>query len=157
VVGLPVWIASWVYECCGQVRRTGEIAELQLTFRGDVAAAAGLDSIHVLDDGRVRIVGTVVGRVSDADAHTAGTLIASGGVQFAIEGNAPAAKVRCVGELWEDRHGWPTGATTGRLIGIRWRPAILREVNEQSFAIDGYGPGRELSRTENWPRQDPDS
>lgn len=132
------------------------MTELKLTLSGDVAAAAEPDSIHVLDDGKVRIVGTAAGRVEDAHAGTAGTLITSGGLQFAIRGAAPAARVCCVGELWEDRHGWPAGVTRGRLTDIRWRPALLREVGEGSFIVEGYGPGDELSSTEDRPGQDLD-
>jgi hypothetical protein len=152
VVSLPVWIASWVQECCGVPRRVDEQVELRLTFHGETAAAAGPDSIHVLDDGKVTVVGTARGRVDHAHADTQGTLVASGRAQFAIEGAAPADRVCCTGELWEDRHGWPTGVTKGRLVEIRWRPAVLRQVSEVGAAIDGYGPGQRLGSTGDRPR-----
>jgi len=157
MVSVPVWIESWVHECCGLARHTGETTELLLTFSGDVAAATEPDSIDVLDEGRVKVIGTTVGRTDDAHADVDGTLIASGGLQFAIRGEAPAARVCCVGELWEIRHGWPTGVTEGRVIDIRWRPARLRKIDEHSFAVDGYGPGIELEDTEEWPREGADS
>ena len=43
MVSVPVWIESWVHECCGQERRVGETKELLLTFSGDVAAATEPD------------------------------------------------------------------------------------------------------------------
>lgn len=122
--------------------------ELQLTFRGDVAPADEPDSVHVPDDGKVRVIGTVTGPVNDPEDHTPGTLITSGGLQFAIEGDPPADRVRCTGELWEDRHGWPAGTTTGRLVDIRWRPARLTKVSDIGHTIDGYGPGQKLNSTE---------
>ena len=76
---------------------------------------------------------------------------AAGGLQFAIRGEAPAARVCCGGELSEIRHGWPTGVTRGRLIGIRWRPARLRKIDGRGSAVDGYGPGTELRNTEECP------
>ena len=156
MVSVPVWIESWVHECCGLTRRTGETTELLLTFSGDVAAATESDSIDVLDEGRVKVIGTAVGRTDDAHADVNGTLIASDGLQFAIPGEAPAARVCCVGELSEIRHGWPTGVTRGRLIDIRWRPARLRKIDEHASAVDGYGPGMELRNTEEWPREGAD-
>lgn len=156
MVSVPVWIESWVHGCCGLARRTGETTELLLTFSGDLAAATEPDSIDVLDEGRVKVIGTAVGRTDDAHADVDGTLIASGGLQFAIRGEAPAARVCCVGELWETRHGFPTGMTKGRLIDIRWRPALLRKIGERGSAVDGYGPGKELRHTEEWPREGAD-
>jgi hypothetical protein len=156
MVSVPVWIESWVHECCGLARRTGEMTELLLTFRGDLAATTEPDSIEVLDEGRVKVIGTAVGRTDDAHADVDGTLIASGGLEFAIRGEAPAARVCCVGELSEIRHGWPAGVTRGRLIGIRWRPARLRKIDEYSSAVDGYGPGTELSNTEERPSEGAD-
>src|SRR5229473_904716 len=123
MVSVPVWIESWVHECCGPARRAGETTELLLTFSGDVAAATEPDSIHLLDEGHVKVIGAAVGRTDDAHADADGTLIASGGLQFAIRGEAPSARVCCVGELSGIRHGWPTSVTRGRLIDIRWRPA----------------------------------
>lgn len=151
VVSLPVWVKSWVHECCGVSRRVDEQVELLLTFHGEVAATDEVDGVRVLDDGEVRIVGTAGNRVDHAHDATPGTLITSGGVQFAIEGEAPADRVRCTGWLWEDRHGWPTGLTVGRLVDIRWHPALLRMVSDVGRSIDGYGPGRELQSTDDWP------
>ena len=151
VIDLPVWIADWVYGCCGLVMHAGELVTLELTFHGDTVAASEPDSIEVLEDGKVSIVGTVLGSAGDEDGDAEGTLIASGGVRFAIAGEAPAARVRCTGELAEDRHGFPAGATAGEVVGVRWRPAILREVGERSFEIVGYGPGYELSSTADRP------
>jgi hypothetical protein len=82
--------------------------------------------MDVLDDGQVVIVGSALGPVAGQGTRTTGTLIMSGAVQFAIRGDAPAPRVMCSGRLWELRHGWPTGRTTGELAGIRWHPAIIR-------------------------------
>ena len=151
MVALPVWIASWVCECCGVPRRSGENVELELTFSGDVAASAEPDRIDVLPDGKVRITGSAAGRVKDAHARKRGTLIRSGAVQFAIAGAAPATRVCCTGQLWEIRHGYAAGSTRGTLSDIRWRPALLREAGERSFVIDGYGPATRLDATGDWP------
>jgi hypothetical protein len=155
---VPVWIADWVYECCGQPRRLGETAQLDLTFEGDTQPASEPDVIEVLSDGQVRVVGTVAGPVADADNHTDGMLVTSGPVQFAVKGKAPTDRVACTGRLWEERHGYPSGRTTGELVGIRWRPAVLRHVGDVLWAVDGYGPGTELDSTDNRPlRDEPDS
>ena len=76
-------------------------------------------------------------------------------MQFAIEGEAPAERVCCTGQLWEERHGWPAGVTKGRLTGIRWHPAVLRRISDAGSAIEGYGPGRELESTEDRPPDGP--
>ena len=134
------------------LRRVGESVDLALTFVGDVAGTTEPDRILVLPDGTVRLVGSVTGRVSDACADKAGTVVQSGNMQFAFSGDAPADRVCCTGRLWEVRHGFPAGMTRGRLFDIRWRPAALREVGERTFAIDGYGEPEELSSTDDWPR-----
>jgi hypothetical protein len=157
MVALPVWIESWVCECCGVLRRVGERVDLALTFVGDVAGSTDPDRIDVLPEGKVRLVGSVTGRVDDAHADKAGTLVQSGNVQIAFPGDAPAARVCCTGQLWEIRHGFAAGMTQGRLFDIRWRPAVRREVRERSFVIDGYGKPVELSCTYDWPRDGPDS
>jgi hypothetical protein len=156
MVALPVWIESWVCECCGVPRRSGENVELELTFSGDVAASAEPDRIDVLPDGKVRITGSVAGRVKDAHARKQGTLIRSGAVQFAIAGAAPAARVCCTGQLWEIRHGYAAGSTRGTLSDIRWRPALFRETGELGRVIDGYGPATRLSATGDRPDEDAD-
>jgi len=156
VVNLPVWVQFWVQECCGVSRRVGDQVELLLTFHGEVAETDEPDNLRVLDDGQVRIVGAAGSQVDHAHHASAGTLIASGGVQFAIEGEAPADRVCCTGRLWEDRHGWPTGLTAGRLAGIRWHPALLRMVSDAGGSIEGYGPGQELQSTDDWPASGPD-
>ena len=154
MVALPVWIESWVCECCGVPRRLGENVELELTFSGDVAASAEPDRIDVLPDGEVRITGSVAGRVKDAHARKRGTLIRSGAVQFAIAGAAPAARVCCTGRLWEIRHGYAAGSTSGTLSDIRWRPALFREAGELGRVIAGYGPATRLNATGDRPDDD---
>jgi hypothetical protein len=156
MVALPVWIASWVCECCGVPRRSGENVELELTFSGDVAASAEPDRIDVLPDGKVRITGSAAGRVKDAHARKRGTLIRSGAVQFAIAGAAPATRVCCTGQLWEIRHGYAAGSTRGTLSDIRWRPALFREVGELGRVIAGYGPATRLNATGDAPDEDAD-
>jgi hypothetical protein len=121
-------IESWVCECCGILRHVGESVDLELTFVGDVAGSTKPDRIDVLPDGNVRLVGSVNGQADDAHAATAGALVQSGNVQVGIDGDAPAARVCCTGQLWETRHGFPAGMTRGRLVYIRWRPALLREI-----------------------------
>lgn len=151
---LPVWIHDWVYQCCGQTRRVGEAVELALTLEGDIQAATGPDRIEVLDDGEVVIVGTAVGPVADAHEPTPGTLIACGAMQFAIHGDAPARHVTCTGELWETRHGWPAGPTTGVLAGIRWHPAIARSTGDGVTVIEGYCAGQDQASTDDWRERD---
>jgi hypothetical protein len=76
----------------------------------------------VLDEGKISIVGTADGMTGSDGPFGHGTLIASGDVQFAIHGDAPDPRVQCVGELYEARHGEPSGTTTGQLVAIHWRP-----------------------------------
>jgi hypothetical protein len=160
VASLPVWIASWVHDCCGIPRHVDERVELRLTFDGEMVAADGPEVIRLLEDGEVSIVGTVVGPVGHPGDHTAGTLIKSGAVQFAVAEDVAAARVRCDGKLWEERHGYPSGVTRGRLVDIRWRPAVLRQVADRAssiegyraFSIEGFEQGERLTSTESKPR-----
>ena len=95
---------------------------------------------------------------ADAEGnHTQGTRIASGRMKFALAGDAPAARVKCTGELEEIRHGFPSDVTTGLLTRIQWRPAIKRTLDAVSFVIDGYAPGEELASTEDRRRDGADS
>jgi hypothetical protein len=134
VITLPVWIDDWVYKCCGQSRRVGEVVALDLTFEGDAEAATEPDDIDVRDDGQVVVVGSALGPVAEEGNHTAGTLIMSSPVEFAIRGDAPAPRVKCSGRLWEIRHGRPTRRTSGELVGIRWHSAIVRSTGTRSGA-----------------------
>jgi hypothetical protein len=155
VIDVPVWVSDWVHECCGEARRVGDLVDIELTFAGDTASTTEPDHIDVLDDGRVSITGSVVGPVGRRGEHTGGTLIASGAMRFGLVGDAPAVRVRCVGELSETRHGYPSGVTRGELVGIRWRPAVERRLADGvSVAIDGFEPGEELSSTEDRPSGD---
>jgi hypothetical protein len=40
------------------------------------------------------------------------------------------------------------GTTTGRLVDIRWRPALLAKISNVGRTINGYGPGQQLNSTE---------
>jgi hypothetical protein len=151
MVALPVWISSWVCECCGVPRRLGEDVDLELTFTGEVAASTEPDRIDILPGGKVRLTGSRAGRVKDAHSRRRGTLIQSGAVQFAIAGAAPARRVCCTGQLWQIRHGYAAGSTRGTLSDILWRPALRREVGDRSFVIDGYGPATRLNATGDRP------
>ena len=113
-------------------------------------AATEPDGIEVLENGRVSIVGSVAGVIDDGEGAY-GTLITSGEVRFAIPGNSSAPRVRCTGELAELRHGCPSAATTGRVVGICWRPAILHEVSDRSYEIVGYAPGHQVRSTADIP------
>jgi hypothetical protein len=158
VVELPVWVPDWVDECCGTARRVAQTVDLQLTFAGATVPAAGPDSVEVLDNGLVSVVGKVTGPTGQAEGnHTQGTQIASGRLKFALAGDAPAARVKCTGQLEEIRHGFPSGVTTGLLTGIQWRPAIKRKMDAVSFVIDGYEPGEELASTEDRRRDGADN
>jgi hypothetical protein len=153
VIDLPVWAESWVYECCGPERSVGEPVELELTVEGEMQYAEVADRITVLDDGRVSVVGQVVGP-SSSSGHTSGVRIESGLLRFGISGEAPADRVLCVGRLAELRHGYPSWVTAGELVGIQWRPAIVVDRGGYAEIVD-YGPGRALSRTGDWRPQDP--
>jgi hypothetical protein len=155
VIDLPVWVSDWVHECCGEPRDVGDLVDIELTLVGDTASTTEPDHVDVLDGGRVSIAGSVVGPVGRKGDHTWGVLIVSRAVRCGLAGDAPAARVRCIGELTETRHGYPSGVTRGVLVGIRWRPAMGRGLADGvSVAIDGYGPGEELGSTEDRPSGD---
>jgi hypothetical protein len=156
VINVPVWVYGSDYMCCGTVRHLGDVVELDLTFAGDVEPSSDPDRIEVLESDRVVIVGAVVGPVEGEENHTDGTLIRSGDLEFAIEGQAPASHVQCSGHLYETRHGFPYGRTSGELSGICWLPEILRSVGDGQWEVDGFGPGEEHSSTEEW-RTRPDA
>jgi hypothetical protein len=144
---LPVWIESWVHECCGLNRRVGDAVELDLTFEGDMQPAAGVDQITVLHGGRVSVVGRVIGPVSSG--HTSGVVIESGALRFGISEESAADRAQCVGRLAEPRHGYPSWATAGKVSGIQWRPGIEADRGGYTEVVD-YGVGQELQSTEDW-------
>jgi hypothetical protein len=154
VIILPVWIDDWVYQCCGEQRRVGQAVKLELTFEGEVEAAAEPDRIDVVGDGEVVIVGTAAGPPDDVGGGDGmeGTLIVSGALRFAIEGTAPAPQVICSGRLLELRHGYPAGRTRGELVGLHRRPGIVRAIDHGTSVIEGYSVGDELASTEDWSK-----
>ena len=58
---LPVWGPDLAHECCGPPRHVGEAMQLQLTFAANTVPNAGPDCVEVQDNGRVSVVGEVVG------------------------------------------------------------------------------------------------
>ena len=150
---LPVWLDDWEHECCGEDRRTGQAVQLSLAFSrtGSVEPATGPGQITVHDDGTVTITGTAGATTGFDGPFGPGTLIQSGRVQFAIHGDAPAARVRCTGNLYETRHGAPAGTTTGQIVGIRFRPAICQKsADGLGSVVIGHEPGTELRATGDW-------
>jgi hypothetical protein len=146
MVDLSVWLDAVDHMCCGEARRAGDTVRIPLAFSraGKVHVTTQPDRIAVLADGTISIVGTAGGMTGIDGPFGHGTLVRSGGVRFAVHGDAPGPKVLCVGELYEARHGEPSGTTTGQLIAIRWRPRqALR-----------YEPGIELQATDDWPEHE---
>ncbi len=88
---LPVWLADWEHECCGEARRVGQQVRLPLALSrtGRVHTTSEPDQIAVLDDGTVSITGTTGATTGFDGPSGPGTLIQSGNVQFAIYGDAP--------------------------------------------------------------------
>lgn len=144
---LPVWVESWVHECCGAIRRVGDVADLELTFEGEVQLASGADQLAVLEGGRIDVVGHVTGPASGG--HTSGVLVESGALRFGISEESAADRVQCVGRLAELRHGYPSWATAGKVTGIQWRPGIEADRGGYTEVVD-YGAGQELQSTEDW-------
>ena len=159
MVALPVWIERWAYECCGQRRRVGDAVTLGLASDGVAEVTNEPEGIRVETDGSVRVVGRVVGQVASAHSNEPTALVQCGTtLQFAVAGaEEQAERVRCAGKLWETGHGFAAGFTSGRLLDIRWHPALLRRTAERTFVVEGYGDGRELSCTDDWPREDADT
>jgi hypothetical protein len=148
MVDLPVLLDGTDHMCCGETRHVGETVRISLAFSraGQVEITSRPDEINVLDEGKISIVGTADGMTGSDGPFGHGTLIASGDVQFAIHGDAPGPRVQCVGELYEARHGEPSGTTTGQLVAIHWRPGeALR-----------YEPGIELQATDDWLEHEPE-
>lgn len=158
VADLPVWLDDWEHECCGESRHVGQRVRLALAFSraGTIEPASGPDQITVPGDGTVTITGTAGGKTGLDGPFGHGTLIQSGSVQFAIHGDPPAPKVCCAGELYEGRHGEPSGTTTGQLVAIRWRPAICKtSADGRGSTVVGHEPGIELATTGDWSRHGP--
>jgi len=108
---------------------------------------------------RVRVVGRVVGQVGSAHSDEPAALVQCGAtLQFAAAGGEGLVEgARCTGKLWETGHGFAAGVTSARLLDIRWHPALLRRTAERVSVVEGYGDGRELSCTDDWPRDDADT
>lgn len=152
MVDPPVWLDAVDHMCCGEARRAGDTVRIPLAFSraGKVHVTTQPDQIAVLPDGTISIVGTAGGKTRIDGPFGHGTLVRSGGVRFAVHGDAPGPKVHCEGELYEARHDEPSGMTTGQLVAIRWRP--LRGLR--------YEAGIELQATGDWPEHEseaPDS
>lgn len=117
-----MWLDGVDHMCCGEAREVGQTVQVSLALSaGLVEAANRPDEVVVLEEGNISIVGTADGQVRGPGPFEHGTLIDSGDVQFAMHGDAPGPRVRCVGKLYEALHGEPSGTTTGQLIAIHWR------------------------------------
>jgi hypothetical protein len=158
VVAVPVWIESWAYQCCGERRSVGDAVTLGLASDGVAEATNEPEGIRVEPDGSVRVVGRVVGQAYSAHSNEPTALVQCGTtLQFAAAGGeGQPERVRCTGKLWETGHGFAAGVTSGRLLDIRWHPALLRQSAERVFVVEGYGAGRDLKCTDDWPREDAD-
>jgi hypothetical protein len=153
VVAVPVWIESWEYECCGKRRSVGDAVTLRPALHGVAEASDKPGGILAQPDGSVQIVGTVVGQVGNDHDNDLAALVECGTLQFAAAcAEGLVGRVCCTGRLWDTGHGFAGGRTTGRLLDIRWRPALLRRVGEVESVVVGFADGRELSCTDDWPR-----
>ena len=153
MVALPVWIESWSHQCCGERRTVGDAVTIRLASDNEIERSDDPHGIRALPDGSVRIVGSVVGQVGNQHNDSTAALVECGTVQFAAAGDVGlAASVCSTGKLWETEHGFGAGVTSGRLLDIRWWPAVLRRTGERESVIDGYADGRHLTCTDDWPR-----
>jgi hypothetical protein len=96
MVALPVWISSWVCECCGVPRRLGETVDLELTFTGEVVASAEPD--------RVYAAGSTGGTLSDILWRPA-LRREVGDRSFVIDGYGPATRLNATSDWPDDGDG----------------------------------------------------
>jgi hypothetical protein len=157
VIAIPVWIESWAYQCCGERRSVGDAVTLSVGLAGLTEASDEPHSMRAEPDGSVRIVGRITGQAGNDHDSTSVPLVECGTLQFAATRSAGrTGNLLCTGTLWETGHGFAGGVTSGRLLGIRWHPALLRRTGEREYVVDGYTAGRELRCTDDWPRDDAD-
>jgi hypothetical protein len=144
VTGLHFWLADWEHECCGDRRKVGDEITVALTFVGALEPIEDYESVLALDDGEMLIAGEV-------EAGSYGCVVRSGAVRFGVRDElAVSERVRCQGRLWEVRHEIEgSDVTTGRVTGIRWRPALL----DDEWRVVGYEAGPVIYNTDTRPEK----
>ena len=150
MTALQFWLASWEHECCGDARKVGDTITVNLSFDGTVHPTDEGDRVESFRDGRV----LVVGETHESDAPQPGRLVTAGKVEFGFSGKESSDRVRCEGQLWEDRldpTDSPIGRTSGRIVGIRWRPAIVEMTGPKESKFVDYEDGRVIYNTKKRP------
>lgn len=146
------WTVDWEHECCGPDRRVGDIVTVNLVFEGEVERTAEADRVESRYSGDM----VLVSEAHDARESQPGSVVRLGDLAFGVAGKDRDGRIRCTGQLWEDRHGGvgPWAETTGRVTGIRWRPARYELTAEGSRARVGYDEGRVIYNTVKRPRRE---
>jgi hypothetical protein len=141
------WLSDWEHECCGDRRRVGDTIDIAMSMFGSIEASNDSPSVITLDGGRMQIVGDVR-QSEDVDQ---GWIVNSKNVEFGYFGERFGDRVRCEGQLFEQRHDprerLAVGHTTGRIVAIRVHEVIYERISGPSLREIGYGESREISDT----------
>jgi hypothetical protein len=145
-------LEDWQQECCGPFRRIGDEITVALSFEGSVEATDDSDSVEQLGDGEMLITG----RATESLNTEPGSVVSSLGVKFGIPDRNVGTQVRCLGKLWEQRHGSPDGGAalgqvSGRVSAILGHQAILVRTGDRSWKTTGYEAGAPIEDTNSFP------
>jgi hypothetical protein len=148
MTAITFWLADWEHECCGDRRMVGETIAVSLSFDGSIEATDEPDSVEPIGDGQMLMVGST--RISEKTEP--GWIVETRGVEFGYAGERVGPRVRCNGELWEQRHGSPEGGTavghtTGRISMIRLHEVNYELISGRSYARVGRGVSKEMMDT----------
>lgn len=151
VTALRFWLDHWEHECCGDQRKVGDSITVTLSLEGSAEPSNEADLVQSDPDGEMVIIGEAR-RSMDTEP---GLVVRSGDVEFGFPGDISTARVRCVGKLWEERHGSPgggpaTGEVTGRITGLQWHPATYEKLAGSNTRV-GFGSPTVIYNTNKFP------
>ncbi len=145
------WLDDWEHECCGDERKVGDKITVGLSLTGAAEVSDESDLVQSILDGEMVIIGDARKSIGTEP----GWVVRSGDVEFGFPGDLDGVHVRCVGKLWEERHGSPGGGpaigeVTGQISGMRWHPAIYEKTSE-GHSVVGYGEPTVIYNTNKYP------
>jgi hypothetical protein len=152
VTEINFWLEDWAHDCCGPLRRVGDVVTVALSLEGSVGATKDPDSIEQLSDGEM----VITGHAAETKNTEPGLIVSCGGVSFGVSEGSAGTQLKCRGKLWEERHGSPDGGpavgqTTGRVTAIFGHRATHERTGERSWRVTGYQAGVRIDGTNSFP------
>jgi hypothetical protein len=148
---LPVLVAVWQFECCGDPFAVGEEVLWRLSFATDLAQ---------LDEARTTLHATVGAELISDAGGTTGSLLTADGLTAWLRPPQPPGPFEVSGELIEDHHGLvpeEVPRTRGTITRIRAVSLAYTRNGAELTPIPGSQNLRDLPSLAAWTETAPDT